>query len=213
MNAKHTFAVFLCTFFALSYSNIVLAAQKTWPLAKEIRLVVPFPAGGGADTLARILAPELSTQLGQTVIIENISGAGGSLGTEQVSRGKADGYTLLYVTNGTMGTNPALYPNVGYSSTKDFAPVGRITQIAMVMSINPKRHSQTSLAKFLEKAQKSKTPYTFSSAGNGTTSHLAGVLLSSLTGIDSSPEDFRLFIQTESKKWADLVQSSKTKLD
>lgn len=184
MIAKAAFSSFLCTGFALFCSNVTSAAPQEWPFAKEIRLVVPFPAGGGADTLARILAPELSKNLGQTIIIENISGAGGSLGTEHVIREKSDGYTLLYVTNGTLGTNPALYPNISYRPTQDFSAIGRITQITLVMSTNPKRHQETSLVEFLEHARKSPTPYTFSSSGNGTTSHLAGVLLSSLTGID-----------------------------
>lgn len=182
MTAKNVIAASLGCLFALITTQEALA-QKPWPQAKEIRLVVPFPAGGGGDTLARVIAPELSARLGQTIIIENLAGAGGSLGTEQVARGKSDGYTLLYVTNGTMGTNPALYPNVGYDPSKDFSPVGQMTEIAMVMSVNPSRHSETKLSDFLNKARESKTPYTFSSAGNGTTSHLAGVMLSNLTGI------------------------------
>ncbi len=177
MTAKSLFAASLgCILTAISAQAF---PEKAWPEAKEIRLVVPFPAGGGADTLARIIAPELSSRLGQTVIVENIAGAGGSLGTEQASRAKNDGYTLLYVTNGTLGTNPALYPHVGYDPLKDFAPVARLTEIAMVMSVNPKRHSETSLKDFLNKAKASSLPFTFSSAGNGTTSHLAGVMLAS----------------------------------
>ena len=182
VTAKNVIAASLGCLFALMITQEALA-EKPWPQAKEIRLVVPFPAGGGGDTLARVIAPELSARLGQTIIIENLAGAGGSLGTEQVARGKSDGYTLLYVTNGTMGTNPALYPNVGYDPLKDFAPVGQMTEIAMVMSVNPTRHKETKLSDFLDKARKSNTPYTFSSAGNGTTSHLAGVMLSNLTGI------------------------------
>ncbi len=181
MTAKSLFAASLgCVLTVISGQAL---AEKAWPQAKEIRLVVPFPAGGGADTLARIIAPELATRLGQTVIVENIAGAGGSLGTEQASRAKNDGYTLLYVTNGTLGTNPALYPHVGYDPLKDFAPIARLTEITMVMSVNPKRHSETSLKDFLNKARASSQPLTFSSAGNGTTSHLAGVMLSNLTGI------------------------------
>ena len=103
------------------------AQASDWPAGKPIKLVVPFPAGGGADIIARTISNKLSENIGQKIIIENRAGAGGSLGTEAALREKADGRTLIYVTNGTLGTNPALYPNVGYNVQKDIEPVARLT--------------------------------------------------------------------------------------
>ncbi len=159
------------------------AHAADWPGAKPIKLVVPFPAGGGADIIARTIAPELAKNIGQKIIIENRSGAGGSLGTELALREKADGQTLIYVTNGTLGTNPALYSKVGYDVSRDIEPVARLTDITLVMAANPKRVKAKDLSEFLNLAQNASKPLTFSSAGNGTTSHLAGVLFSQKTGI------------------------------
>ena len=164
------FSLALLTFFALS------AQAADWPGTKPIKLVVPFPAGGGADIIARTIAPELAKNIGQKIIIENRSGAGGSLGTELALREKADGQTLIYVTNGTLCTNPALYPKVGYDVLRDIKPVARLTDITLVKADN--------VNEFLKLAKNTDMPMTFSSAGNGTTSHLAGVLLSRLTAVN-----------------------------
>ena len=155
------------------------AQASDWPAGKPIKLVVPFPAGGGADIIARTISNKLSGNLGQKIIIENRAGAGGSLGTEAALREKADGRTLIYVTNGTLGTNPALYTNVGYDVQKDIEPVARLTEITLVMAVNPKEEKN-----FLKIFPRSSSkPLTYSSAGNGTTSHLAGVLLGQMTDL------------------------------
>lgn len=168
---------------ALLLSCSLSASAAQWNPQKPLKLVVPFPAGGGADTIARTVVDELGKNLGQKIIIENRAGAGGSLGTQLALKEKADGQTLIYVTNGTLGTNPALYPNVGYNVSTDIEPVARLTDITLVMAVNPKRVKATTLKDFLEQASKQPSPMTFSSAGNGTTSHLAGVLLGEKTGI------------------------------
>ena len=172
------FSLALLTIFALS------AHAADWPGTKPIKLVVPFPAGGGADIIARTIAPELSKNIGQKIIIENRTGAGGSLGTELALREKADGQTLIYVTNGTLCTNPALYPKVGYDVIRDIKPVARLTDITLVMAVNPKRIKADNVNEFLKLAKNTDIPMTFSSAGNGTTSHLAGVLLSRLIAVN-----------------------------
>ena len=174
-------ALCLCAIFSTSAS--FADEPEAWPQEKRIRLVVPFPAGGGADTLARIIAPELSKVLNQTVYIDNRAGAGGSLGTAAALKDKADGYTLIYVTNGTMGTNAALYPRLGYDVAKDFTPVARLTDIVLAMVVNPERIKAKSLNEFLALAQKAQHPMTFASSGNGTTSHLAGILFAQHTGL------------------------------
>lgn len=165
--------------FCLCTSSFAQASE--WPAGKPIKLVVPFPAGGGADIIARMISNKLSENIGQKIIIENRAGAGGSLGTEAALREKADGRTLIYVTNGTLGTKPALYPNIGYNVQKDIEPVARLTEITLVMAVNPKRIPVKNLKDFLQYARSNSKPLTYSSAGNGTTSHLAGVLLSQMT--------------------------------
>ena len=165
--------------FCLCTSSFAQASE--WPAGKPIKLVVPFPAGGGADIIARMISNKLSENIGQKIIIENRAGAGGSLGTEAALREKADGRTLIYVTNGSLGTNPALYPNIGYNVQKDIEPVARLTEITLVMAVNPKRIPVKNLKDFLQYARSNSKPLTYSSAGNGTTSHLAGVLLSQMT--------------------------------
>lgn len=168
---------------ALSLSVPLYAGDIAWPGNKPLKLIVPFPAGGGADIIARTVSEELSKNIGQKIIVENRAGAGGSLGTQWALREKNDGNTLIYVTNGTLCTNSALYPKVGYDVNHDIEPVARLTDITLVMAVNPKRVAVKSFSEFLDQAAKSTERFTFSSAGNGTTSHLAGVLLGQQTGI------------------------------
>lgn len=175
---KFLFVLFLPFCIAQSF------AADQWPAGKPIRLIVPFPAGGGADTIIRTISDELSRNIGQKIIIENRPGAGGCLGTEYALKGKADGRTLLYVTNGTLGINPALYPKIGYDALNDIEPVARLTEISLIMAVNPQRHDVKSLKDFLSSARASATAWTYASAGNGTSSHLAGVMLSEISGIN-----------------------------
>lgn len=173
---KKIFLAILCS----ALSGAALAGSNAWPAEKKIRFVVPFPAGGGADIIARLIAPALSRELGQTIYIDNRSGAGGSLGTQAALKEPADGYTLIYVTNGTLATNLALYPNVGYEPLRDMRPVSRLTHLPLLLVT---KHDCADLKTFLSRAKTDSPAWTFSSAGNGTTSHLAGVYLSKLTGI------------------------------
>ncbi len=150
---------------------------------KPIRLVVPFPAGGGADAIARTLAPKLSQQLGQQVYIDNRAGAGGNVGAEAVARAPADGYTLLYGTNGTHAINQSLYGNLRFDPLADFAPVSRLTEIAPMLVVHPKLPVKN-VAELIRYAKAHPGQLNFASAGNGTTSHLAGELFKTMAGID-----------------------------
>ena len=156
--------------------------DSAWPTQKKIRLVVPFPAGGGADAIARVIAPALAEELGQSVYVDNRAGAAGSLGTQTALREKADGYTLIYVTNGTLITNPTLYPQVDYK-LNDFIPVARLTDLPLVLAVKNQPDAPDSVDKFLEKAQKSPSALRYGSAGIGTTSHFAAVMLAECTGL------------------------------
>jgi tripartite-type tricarboxylate transporter receptor subunit TctC len=102
---------------------------------RSITLVVPYAAGGGNDTMARVVAEKMSRTLGQQIVIENHAGAGGSNATRQVARSTPDGYTLVIGGTGTLGVNPTLYSNVGYDPRKDFAPVGLIGTSAPVVLV------------------------------------------------------------------------------
>lgn len=175
---------------ALGLSGVeAVHAQADYP-HKPIRFVVPFPAGGGADTYARLIAAPVSEALGQTVVVDNRPGSGGNIGAEAVARADPDGYTLLYGTNGTQAINQTLYKNVPFDSTKDFAPVSRMTQIALLVVVHPSvpATNMLELVAYL-KANPGKVFY--GSAGNGTTSHLAGEMFKKVTGVDMTHVPFK----------------------
>ncbi|GAB4472063.1 MAG: tripartite tricarboxylate transporter substrate binding protein [Burkholderiaceae bacterium] len=150
---------------------------------RPIKLVVPFPPGGGADTLARLVMPRVERALGQKIVIDNKPGAGGNIGAEFVAHAEPDGYTLLYGTNGTHSINASLYRNLRFDPIKDFAPVARMTSIATLLVVNPKVPANT-VAELIAYAKAHPGKVNFASAGNGTTSHLAGELFKTMAGID-----------------------------
>ncbi len=157
-------------------------AQSAYP-DKPVRLIVPFPPGGGADNLARAVIPRASQILGQTIIIENRPGAGGNVGSEMAARAAPDGYTLLHGTNGTHGINHALYAKTGFDPIKDFAPITRFTTIPAMLVVHPSLpvNNVKELIAYL-KANPGKV--SFASAGNGTTSHMAGTFFKNMAGVD-----------------------------
>lgn len=150
--------------------------------SKPVKLIVPFPAGGGGDTLARLVMLRAAKELGQPIVIENLGGAGGNVGSAAAARAPADGYTLLYGTNGTHAINHAIYRSPGFNPTRDFEPVTQLTRIAAMVVVRPtlQVNSMAELTRLL-KANPGK--YTFGSAGNGTTSHLAGEIYKSRAGL------------------------------
>lgn len=149
---------------------------------KPIKLIVPFPAGGGGDTLARLVMLRAAKELGQPIVVENLGGAGGNVGSAAAARAPADGYTVLYGTNGTHAINHTIYKSPGFNPLKDFEPVSQLTRIAAMVVVRPGLpvNSMAELTKLL-KANPGK--YTFGSAGNGTTSHLAGEIYKSRAGV------------------------------
>jgi len=150
---------------------------------RPIRLVVPFPAGGGADALARTIMPRVAQELGASIVIDNRPGAGGNVGAEFVAHAAPDGYTLLYGTNGTHAINRALYAKQGFDPVRDFAPVSRMTQIAALLVVNPSVPARN-VAELIDYARANPGKVFFASAGNGTTSHLAGELFKTAASID-----------------------------
>ncbi|NBQ06301.1 MAG: tripartite tricarboxylate transporter substrate binding protein, partial [Betaproteobacteria bacterium] len=121
--------------FTVSLSTAQTAAPN-YP-QKPIRMIVPFTPGGSTDILARSIGQELSKAWGQSVIIENIAGAGGSIGADKAAKSPADGYTLLMGHIGTLAVNPSLYPKLPYNPVKDFAPVAWVARVPNVLVVNP----------------------------------------------------------------------------
>ncbi|MEJ8811243.1 tripartite tricarboxylate transporter substrate binding protein [Variovorax ureilyticus] len=150
---------------------------------KPIRLVVPFPAGGATDVMARAMGQKLAERLGQAVIIDNRAGAGGGIGAEAVATAAPDGYTLLFATMGSLTINPSLYKNLRYDPVKSFEPITLTHNTSNLLVVNPDVPAK-SVADLIELARKKPGELTFASAGNGTTSHLSGELFKSLAKVD-----------------------------
>lgn len=159
-----------------------MAAQSSFP-NKALRLVVPFAPGGGADLSARRFAQPLSEALGQPVIVDNVPGAGGTLGAAKVVRSAPDGYTLLYTTPGQQMTAPYLIENLPYDAFKDLRAVGKLTAGTNVLVVS-KDFPATSVQELIDYAKKNPGKVNFASSGIGSTSHLAGELFKKMAGID-----------------------------
>ncbi|VTU30514.1 Argininosuccinate lyase [Variovorax sp. PBL-H6] len=148
--------------------------QSAWP-AKPVTLVVPFPAGGGTDAFARPLAAQFSRAAGQSLVIDNRGGAGGTLGASIAAKAQPDGYTLF------MGAvhhaiAPSVYPRLDYDIEKDFVPLMLLASVPQVVVINPRRVSATTLKDFVAEARRNPGKLNYASAGAGTSHHLAGEL-------------------------------------
>ncbi|NUO72059.1 MAG: tripartite tricarboxylate transporter substrate binding protein [Frateuria sp.] len=162
----------------------VLAIASAAALAQgfpehTIRMVVPFPPGGGFDGIARPFAERLGKELGQPVIVDNRPGAGGNIGAEQVAKSTADGYTLLFA-NDFLGTNPNLYKEIRYNPVKDFAPISMVGSTQMVIAVNPARVKATDARSL--KAASQERPLQYGTPGVGTSPHLFGELYAFTTG-------------------------------
>ncbi|MBU8544846.1 MULTISPECIES: Bug family tripartite tricarboxylate transporter substrate binding protein [Roseomonadaceae] len=157
---------------------------------RPLRMIVPFVPGGGADLTARFVAEPLGAELGQTVVVENRGGAGGTIGTAAVAQAPADGYTLLYGTPGPLVTNRFLMANLPYDPDRDFAPVSLLTQGAYLMVVN-KDVPARSVAELIALAKARPGELTFASSGIGAGSHLSGELLCMQAGIRMSHVPYR----------------------
>ncbi|CAM4358337.1 Secreted protein [Bordetella tumbae] len=161
-------------------ANAALAAS--YP-ERAVTIVVPFPAGGTTDVVARVLAEKLSGILKQPVIVENKQGAGGNIGAAYVARAKADGYTLMVSSAGPLSINQQLYANPGYDPIRDFAPVSLLASVPIMLAANPKAPFH-SVAELIAYAKQHPGRVAYGSQGSGTTSHLTMELLKLETGID-----------------------------
>jgi tripartite-type tricarboxylate transporter receptor subunit TctC len=167
---------------ALSFTLVVggVAAQS-YP-TKPIRLVVPFPAGGATDVLARAITISAAKQLGQSVVIDNRPGAGGTIGSDAVAKSDPDGYTLLMATGSTHSIGPLVNPKTPYVVERDFAPVVYVADTSAVMVV-PRSLPASNLKEFIALAKSQPGRLNFGSSGNGTISQLAGELFKAQAGV------------------------------
>ena len=156
-------------------------AAQSYP-TRPIRLIVPYPAGGGTDIVARVIGQKLHESLGQPVVIDNRGGAGGTLGTAARGQGAPDGYTLVLVPTSHV-INPSIYAKLPYDTEKDFAPITMVASAAILMAVNPSVPADT-MRGFIEAAKANPQAIAnYGSAGAGTVFHLTGELFKQLTGL------------------------------
>jgi tripartite-type tricarboxylate transporter receptor subunit TctC len=157
------------------------AAAQHYPV-RPITLVVPFPPGGSATIMARIIADKLADALGQQIVVDNRGGAGGTIAARQVAKAAPDGYTILLAFTGTLAVSPIVFPNAGFDPRKDFAGIGMIGMAPSVLTVAPSLPAR-SVAELIELAKDSPGRIHYGSPGIGTINHLAGELFASMTEV------------------------------
>jgi tripartite-type tricarboxylate transporter receptor subunit TctC len=150
--------------------SLALPSRAQGYPAHAIRIVVPFTPGGSSDVLARAIGAELAHMLHQPVLIDNVSGAGGSVGAERAAKSAADGYTLLMGHIGTLAINPAVYPRLGYDPLRAFAPVAWVARVPNVLVVNASVHAHT-LRELVALAKTQPGSLAYGSGGNGSAAH------------------------------------------
>lgn len=163
----------------LAFCAATVYAQQ-YP-ARPIRFISPYPPGGGNDTLLRLLGEKLGEQVGQRIIVDNRPGANTIVGTELLAKSPPDGYTFILVPN-SFATNPSFYPKLPYDTAKDFAAVGQVAQSPQMIVAHPSVPART-LKELLALARAKPGELAYGTSGNGSTGHLAGLLLSNMAGV------------------------------
>ena len=158
------------------------AIAQAWP-AKPVRVIVPFPPGGGLDFFARVTAPKLQEFLGQQVVVENRAGAGGMIGADTVAKAPPDGYMVLFASSAELTISQHLYPKMAYDTLKDFAPVSYVVHAALLFSVHPSIPAK-SVKDVVALARSRPGQLVYASAGTGGVQHLAGELLKTAAKIN-----------------------------
>jgi tripartite-type tricarboxylate transporter receptor subunit TctC len=177
MNARAILAVAVCAAAAL---HAPVALAQAWP-TKPLRLMVPFPPGGSTDIVARIVAQKMGERLGQSIVIENRGGAGGTIGTAQVAKAAPDGYSLTVASTSTHVVAPSVYAKLDYDPVKDFAPVGMMAVSPYLLVVHPAVPAKT-LQELVALAKKQPGKLNYASAGVGSTTHLSMEMLKAVSG-------------------------------
>jgi tripartite-type tricarboxylate transporter receptor subunit TctC len=160
---------------------VAAQAQAAFP-ERPVTLVVPFAAGGSTDVVARVIAEKMSADLGQQVIVQNVAGAGGSLGAGNVARAEPDGYTILMGTVATHALNPLILKSKPYDAEADFTPVSLLVLVPNVLVVNPELPAK-SVQELLALLKAEPDKWSYASSGNGTPLHLSGELFKSMAGV------------------------------
>jgi tripartite-type tricarboxylate transporter receptor subunit TctC len=180
---------------ALTAAATLLAApavhgQGAYP-NKPLRMIVPYPPGGVTDIMGRLAAEALSRQLGQSIVVENRSGAGGNIGAQAAAQAEPDGYTLFLATSGTQGMNPVVYPDTKFDPRRDLAGIGAQSEMANLLICNPRRWNPANAAEAIARAKAEPGKILFASVGNGSSSHLSQSMLVKMTGIEVTHVPYR----------------------
>jgi tripartite-type tricarboxylate transporter receptor subunit TctC len=173
--------VCVTAFVCLALFSSAPSFAQSWP-AKPIRVVVPFPPGGSTDVLGRIVSSKLTEALGQQVIVDNRSGAGGVIGTELVVKSPPDGYTLLFSASAPIAINVTLMKNIPYDPRRDLAPVSRVGSVPLVLVVHPVVPAR-SVKELIALLRARPGDFNYASAGNGTPQHLSAELFKTLAGV------------------------------
>ncbi len=180
---RHVLAAASCVF-------VTALAQAAGYPERPITLVAPYPAGGAADVLTRLLGRKLEEQVGQTVIVDNKPGAGTAIGAAAVASAKPDGYTLLLSSNSTFTLNPVLQPKLPYDPVKSFEPLAMVANLALAVLVNPGVPAQN-LKELMALARATPDKYMYASFGNGTVSNFAGEMLNAAAGVKMTHVPYR----------------------
>lgn len=167
-----------------------LVRAQAWSPSRPIRFVVPFAAGGATDVVARVLSEPMGERLGQTVAVENRTGAGGNVGVENVVRSAPDGHSILMGTTGTLTINPHLYAQMGFNPLSDLAPVGLAFSTDHVLIVHPSIAAQTA-REFVALARAQPGRLSYGSGGNGSSTHTVAELFKQVAGVDIQHVPYR----------------------
>jgi tripartite-type tricarboxylate transporter receptor subunit TctC len=180
---RQAFALFATPAATLA-APVIGRAQAPWQPARPVSLVVPYPAGGPTDVLARLVAAEMAKDLGSPVVVENVAGGGGSIGTRKVATGPADGTSIMLASNQTHATNISLLPDGGgYDPVRDFTPIAGLADLQHILVLRPDVPAN-SVAELLALARAQPGKITCASTGQGSASHLTLELFRAKTGVD-----------------------------
>jgi tripartite-type tricarboxylate transporter receptor subunit TctC len=181
MERRRMRTILIAAALATAAAMPVAHAQRDYP-ARPIRVLIPFPAGGAADTIARTVGEQMSQQFGQPVVMDNRPGAGGRLATEMLAHAEPDGYTLLLGTVGSIAVSPALYKKLPYDPQRDVLPITQAGDVLSVMVVHPGT-GVTNVRQFIDWARQRQGQIRFGSSGTGQPDHIAGELFQKLTGV------------------------------
>jgi len=182
------------------------AAAQSFP-TRPIAMVVPFAAGGNNDVSGRIIAQEMGKGLGQPVVVENKTGAGGAIGATFVAKAKPDGYTVGFLSSGPLAGNASLYKSLPYDSLKDFVPVARTTTSPSVLVVHPSVPANT-LKEFVDYLKAHPKKVNYGTSGTGSSPHLSGVLFEQMAGVEMTVVPYRGGNQVNADLLSGQIQAS-----